>query len=173
MFKQLQRWFYFYFLKRELKSVHALRKTMSLANASEIGILFDASDPDQVSLINQFADSLNKEKKKTVLLGYYDQPKKAINFNFSYFNRKNLNWHLEPRGDVVNEFISKKFDILINAYTAENLALEYVSALSKASFRMGAYDRQKTYAYDFMLDMKGDRDLRALLAQYRHYLQMF
>ncbi|MFI5134479.1 MAG: hypothetical protein ACHQD9_01380 [Chitinophagales bacterium] len=44
--------------------------------------------------------------------------------------------------------------------------------MSQASFRMGIYDKDKTYAYDFMVDMKGEDDLRLLLNQYRHYLQM-
>jgi hypothetical protein len=151
---------------------HGAHKAVNLNDASEIGILFDASDPDEVSLINQFADNMKREKKKIILLGYYDQPKRAINFNFSYFNRKDLNWYLMPRGLVVDEFLGRKFDILINAYIKENLPLEFVSAMSQASFRIGAYNKEKTYAYDFMVDMKEDNDLRTLLSQYRHYLQM-
>src|SRR5215813_12751900 len=130
MFRQFQRWFHFYFLRHGIKQHHAPRKSVNLGDASEIGILFDASDPDKVSLINQFADALKREKKKTILLGYYDQPKRAINFNFSYFNRKDLNWHLKPKGRAVDEFIQRKFDILINAYTKENLPLEFVSTMS-------------------------------------------
>jgi hypothetical protein len=173
MFRQLQRWFHFYFLKKGLRQHVALRKTVNLADSNEIGILFDATDPDKVTLINQFAESLKKEKKHVVLLGYYDQPKRAINFNFAYFNRKNLNWHLQPTGDVITEFLNRRFDILINAYAKENLPLEYMSAMSHAAFRMGAYNKEKTYAYDFMVDMKEEEDLRWLLNQYRHYLQMF
>lgn len=172
MIKQIQRWLHFYFLRKVARQHLAPRKTINLTDSNEIGILFDASDPDQVSMINLFADSLKKERKHVVLLGYYDQPKRAINFNFSYFNRKNLNWHLKPGGDVVDEFLNRKFDILINAYSKENLPLEYISAMSQASFRMGAYNKEKTYAYDFMVDMKDENDLRWLLSQYRHYLQM-
>jgi len=145
---------------------------MKLADAAEIGILFDASDPDKVSLVNNFADSLKKQKIRIVMLGFYDTPKRAINFNFAYFNRKDVNWFLEPRGDTVRDFISKKFDVLINAYLEESLPLEYVSALSKSSFRIGMYDAEKTYAYDFMVDVKKERDLKHLLDQYKHYLEM-
>src|SRR5438045_5984489 len=129
MLKQFQRWLHFYFLNRQLRSRRTERGTMKLADAADIGILFDASDPDKVSLVNNFADSLKKQKKRIVMLGYYDTPKRAINFNFSYFNRKDINWFLEPRGDTVKDFISKKFDVLINAYLDESLTLEYVSAL--------------------------------------------
>ena len=172
MLKRLQRWFYFYFLRKELKFHHPLRKTIGIGDAMEIGILFDASDPDKVSVVNNFADGLKRDRKKIILLGFYNVPKNAINFNFTYFNKKNLNWHLEPQGNAVEEFIARKFDILINAFTGENLPLEYVSAMSAASFRIGSFDREKTYAYDFMIDLKGENDLQFLLNQYKHFLKM-
>ncbi len=159
-------------MHRKLSQRHVVRKAVNLEKAQDIGILFDASDPERVALISQFAESLKRENKRTVLLGYYDQAKQAINFNFGYFNRKNLNWHLEPTGDAVVEFMDRPFDILINVYTNENLPLEYVSAMSRASFRIGPYARNKTHAYDFMVDLKGEDNLPMLITQFRHYLQM-
>ncbi len=172
MFKSIQRWFHFYFLKKELHGLSIQRKLVNLQNAAEIGILFDASNPDQISVISNFADGLKRDKKRVVMLGFYNAPKKAINFNFSYFNKKDLNRYLIPKGDTVNDFIAKRFDILINAYIGENLPLEYVSSVSNASFRMGNFNKSKTYAYDFMVDLKNEEDLKKLLFQYRHYLEM-
>ena len=172
MLKKFKRWLHFYFLKRKLKAHHMERKATNLSDAAEIGILFDASDPDKISVVNNFADSLKRDRKKIVLLAFYNAPKKAINFNFSYFNKKDLNWRLEPHGNVVEEFIGRKFDILINAYIGENLPLEYVSSMSEASFRIGSFEKEKTYAYDFMIDLKGEDDLSVLMEQYRHFLQM-
>jgi AAA+ ATPase superfamily predicted ATPase len=172
LLNNLRRLAHFYFLKKELKFHHVNRKVVNLYDAREIGILFDASDTDRTAIINTFADSLRKERKKITLLGYYNFPKPAINFNFPYFNRKNINWHYEPNGALVEEFVAKKFDILINAYIDENLALEYVSAMSQATFRIGHYDKDKIYSYDFMVDMKGQRDLRRLLEQLRYYMEM-
>lgn len=172
LLKKIRRLFHFYFLRKELKFHRVHRKVVNLFDAREIGILFDASDTDQTAIINTFADSLRKERKKTSLLGFYNFSKNVINFNFPYFNQKNINWHYEPNGAVVEEFIAKKFDILINAYINENLPLEYVSAMSQAAFRIGHYDKTKTYAYDFMIDMKGQNDLRKLMEQFRYYLEM-
>ena len=168
----LRRKAHFYFLRKELKFHEVPRKVVNLSHAREIGILFDASDTDRTAIVNSFADALRKERKKVVLLGFYDFPKPALNVNFPSFNRKSVNWHFEPNGALVEEFIARKFDILINAYIDESLPLEYVSAFSQASFRVGHYDKQKTYAYDFMIDMKGDRDLRKLTEQVRYYIEM-
>lgn len=172
MWRSIQRWFHFHFLNRQLRSRQIPRSTVRFSEAHEIGILFDASDPERVAVVSQFAESLRKENKKTSLLGFYNQSKQAINFNFVYFNRKNLNWYLAPVSAEVREFMERPFDILINAYTSESLPLEYVSALSHARFRIGAYGKSKTHAYDLMVDMKDDDNLAGLLQQYRHYLEM-
>lgn len=172
LFTNIRRLAHFYFLKKELRFHTVSRTVVKLAEAREIGILFDASDTDRTALINAFADRLRKEKKRIVLLGYYNFPKQAINFNFPYFNRKNINWHYEPKGVDVEEFILRRFDILINAYIDECLPLEYVSTMSRAAFRVGHYDRQKTHAYDFMIDMKGENDLQKLLEQMLYYIEM-
>ena len=44
--------------------------------------------------------------------------------------------------------------------------------MSHASFRIGSFEKEKTYAYDFMVDMKGKEDLQLLMNQYRHFLEM-
>ena len=155
-----------------MKFHHVSRKVVNLYDAREIGILFDASDTDKTATVNIFAEALRKERKRTTMLGYYNFPKPAINFNFPYFNKRSINWHYEPQGSLVEEFISRKFDILVNAYIDENLPLEYVSAMSQATFRIGHYDQSKTYAYDFMVDLKGTKDLRMLTEQFRYYLEM-
>ena len=139
--------------------------------ATDIGIIFDASDVEKTAIINQFADSLRAGKRKIHLFGYYNIPKPAINFNFPYFNKKNLNWYLEPQGVLVEEFIQRKFDILINACTEEILPLEYIAALSQASFRVGLYNPSKLFCYDFMVDFK-EKNLKGLVEQFRHYLNI-
>ncbi|MBA2407263.1 MAG: hypothetical protein H0V65_04635 [Chitinophagales bacterium] len=173
LFNNFRRLAHFYLLKKELKFHHVDRKVVKYYDARDIGILFDASDVDRTAIVSSFADSLRRENKKISLLGYYNFPKAPINFNFPYFNKKDINWHYEPQGNLVEEFISKKFDILVNAYIDENLPLEYVSAMSRAGFRIGHYDKKKIHSYDFMIDMRGREDLKLLVGQLRVYMEMF
>lgn len=161
-----------YLLKKELHEHKIDRKVVNLEEAKDIGILFDATNTDNSKVINTFADALREQKKRPHLLGFYNFPKGAINFNFPYFNKKDLNWYSKPGGDVVNNFIERKFDILINAYMDEILPLEYISALSHANYRVGHYDKKKTYCYDLMIDMRGNDDLKSLMQQIKHYLHI-
>lgn len=172
MLKKLRRLIHLYFLKKELKFHHVDRKVVNMRNAKEIGLLFDASDTNVASLVTAFADTLRKERKRVVLLGYYNFPKPAINFDFPYFNRKNVNWYYEPTGLLVEEFIARRFDILISAHVEENLPLEYIASMSQSTFRVGQYHKDKTYAYDFMIDLKGEKNLRKLMEQVKYYMEM-
>ncbi len=172
MLKKIRKLIHFYLLRKELKFHQAARKVVNLRDAREIGLLFDASDTDVVAKVNLFAESLRKERKKIYMLGYYNFPKPAINLHFPYFNRKNVTWYYEPNGLLVEEFIARKFDILISAHIEENLPLEYISTMSQSTFRVGQYDKNKTYAYDFMIDLKGEKDLRKLMDQVKYYMEM-
>ena len=88
------------------------------------------------------------------------------------FNKKNLNWRLAPVGHTVESFIQRKFDILINLSVKEILPLEYISALSQANFRVGPYEKNKTYCYDLMIDTGEEKDLKNLIEQVKHYLHL-
>ncbi len=93
LFNNFRRLAHFYLLKKELKFHHVDRKVVKYYDARDIGILFDASDVDRTAIVSSFADSLRRENKKISLLGYYNFPKAPINFNFPYFNKKDINWH--------------------------------------------------------------------------------
>ena len=66
MLYSLRRAVHLYLLKDSLKTHRVTRKTTGLEKATEIGILFDASDTDETAIINNFADTLRKQKKKSV-----------------------------------------------------------------------------------------------------------
>jgi len=114
MIQKIKSLFHSYFLKKELKFHQSNRNIINLNAAKEIGIIFYAKTPDDTNVINQFAAYLKEQKKKVNILAFYNSKKTALNFNFPYFNKKDINWHFEPISPNVTDFIQKKFDILIN-----------------------------------------------------------
>ncbi len=168
----LRRYFYHYFLRKELQHHVPERHSVKFEEAREIGLLFDATDVNQNSVITDFAAQLKALGKKVVMLAYFDSPKPALHFDFQYFNRKNLNWHLQPETQEVKTFLERRFDILINVFSGEVLPLEYIAMLSQACFRIGIYQPGKTQLNDLMVDVKGHTDLSHQLEQIRHYLKL-
>lgn len=172
MIQKIKSLFHRYFLKKELKFHQSERNVMTLDTAKEIGIIFYANSPDDTNVINQLANYLKEQKKKVNILAFYNSKKTALNFNFPYFNKKDINWHFEPVSQNVTEFIQKKFDILINLVVGDCPPLEYVSALSNAKFRMGKYENDKMYCADMMIDLGGKTDIAFLAEQVKRYLVM-
>jgi hypothetical protein len=168
----LRKMLYEYFLKKELKHHKPKRSIVNFAEAREIGIILDATDPTTTNIVNQFAESLRTPYRKVTLLGFYDYPKPAINLNFPHFYRKQLNFFLQPQGYIVEEFIDKRYDILINAFLNESPPLEYIAAMSQARYRVGPYKTGKLYCSDVMIDIKGLNDLAYYTEQVKHYLYM-
>ena len=172
MLTGIRKKFHRYFLDKELKHHFADHHSVNLKNAKDVGILFSVADSDEAEIIAQCAATIRTPERRTHLLGFYDSPKSTLNFTFPTFNRKNLNWYLEPGGPHVNDFIRRRFDILIGAFAYENLPLEFICALSNAAFRVGPYRESKTYCFDFMVDTKGATEMKEFFKQVNHYLNM-
>jgi hypothetical protein len=159
-----------YMLQKELRFHKPERRIVDITEAKEIGILLDATDVDRTALVNSLATALRTPYRKVVMLGYYNYPKPALNLNFPHFHKKELNWWLEPQGHLVDEFIERKFDVLINAYVGNHVPLEYISALSNAKYRIGIYGENKTHLSDFMIRLNDANDLQEFTEQVKHFI---
>ncbi len=63
--------------------------------------------------------------------------KKKEHFDYPTFSNKDLSWTATFEKSEVKDFMSKKFDLLINYYDVEKSALLIVSNGSKANFKVG------------------------------------
>ena len=172
MFQELKKKVHRYVLKKELRFHKPERSITNIIDAKEVGVLFDATETDDTAIVNQFADSIRTQFRKVNMLGFYNHPISAMNLNFPHFNKKQLNWYLEPQGYIVDDFIQKQFDVLVNAYTGENLPLEYISAMSNAKYRIGVYNPEKMYLSEVMIDLKGNDNLKTALDEFKNYIFM-
>jgi len=78
------------------------RKPIALGidQAKSIGIIFDASEKENLEIIKKYVSSLKDEKKKVQVLGYYSLKELPFELNskldYDYFSKKDVNWHLRP-----------------------------------------------------------------------------
>jgi hypothetical protein len=160
-----------YLLKKELRFHKPERHITNIAEAKDIGILLDATDTDRTKVVLNLADSLRTQYRKVHMLGFYNYPKPALNLSFPHFHNKQVNWYFEPSGHFVDEFMDRKFDVLINAYAGDNnVSLEYLSALSNAKYRIGIYDESKKHLNDVMIKITDKNDLQSFVEQVKHYI---
>lgn len=102
-----------------------------------VGIIFDESYfYEREALVNELIQNGIAENDIKVLV-FKDKIKKNDVFDYPVFSHKDLSWHGTVDKKEVKEFITEPFDLLINYYDTEKVALLLVSHLSKASFKVG------------------------------------
>jgi hypothetical protein len=154
------------------KSIH--HQKINLNECKSVGILFDATEEYSFTSVEHFADRLKKNDVE--FLGFINQQKKKINAEnipFSFFSANDVAWNYVPQSELVDKFMNRQFDLLLNLTVDQNYTLEYIMAGCRACFRVGAFHDNKNFCYDFMLNLKPTDKLPELIKQIETYLPMF
>jgi len=146
------------------------RTITNLKDAQTVGIIYDSSDPDHDITVTKFAEMLRNKGKKVDIIAYINDKKVDHKGDIEVFNPKAVNWYGIPLDERVSAFCNKPFDLLISAVLGESKPLEYIAYLSKAKYRVGPFDEQKTYCYDLMIQMGTQTTLDYLLEQMVSFL---
>ena len=137
---------------------------MNIAAAKNIAILFNAGNVDSNKIILKYAESLRSKGKNITVLAYVDEPKLPEGLGFDAFSKKEVNWAHVPKGNVVEQFIGKEYDILLCLYTDKHSALDFLAEASAAVLKAGFYKGEDAFQSDLMVHNKNG-DFSKLLLQ--------
>jgi hypothetical protein len=87
----------------------------------------------------------------------------------SIITSKDLNWMGLPKPGPVDDFINTEFDVLFNIALEQNRVLDYITALSRAKFKIG-WSAQKSNFFDLNINISGKQDALYLAQQQIYYL---
>ena len=150
------------------------RKITSFNQIKTIGILYDATLEETIAEVKHISKKLNAMGKEIYTLGFIDKkilpPNLEPNTKEEYYCRKDLHLYKLPIKERISRFANEPFDYLLNVFTADELPLVGLSALSKASCRLGTFHKKYTGCYDFMLNEEGTKTASELLDAYILYL---
>jgi hypothetical protein len=79
------------------------------------------------------------------------------------------NWLGFPKKGIAEDFLNTEFDLLLNIALDNNLVLDYLTALSKARFKVGWSPEENNF-YDLNINIKGKQDALFLARQQIFYL---
>ena len=171
-FKRLRTRTHNFLLNRNLKKVSRDHQTCSYNNASTIALLFDGTKQKNMEPVKKYHQYLRSLNKKVHLLCYIEKERPGESLAFDYLTKRNLNWWFVPENAKAVEFISTRFDLLINLCAEECLPLDYISALSNSVYRVGRFIPDKTFCFDLMINLNGNSDVNHLIEEVEHYLKM-
>jgi len=160
---------------RKLSGVKKLKKNVKgFDRAKSFGILFDGTSDKDVKLIKNYVSNLKSKGKTVEMLGYINSKNTNETAHY-FFSNEDLNWYSVPTSKQVEDFINKDFDIFMGLHTKSYEPLDYITALSKADFKIGMYRKAHDEFYDLMVEgsqTKKMDNLSTLIDQVDHYVKI-
>lgn len=138
------------------------------------GLLVDASNPDDRNIAIAFAEALRKEGNRVKILGFVNGKMESLALSFDVFTSADLTRISKvPKSPLAISFMDQSFDVLINLSISHNhKPLEYICAVSKASFRIGPwYKDMEQNVYDLCIHVDEKANLKKWINEVMHTLQ--
>ena len=162
-------------LNNKVRKQSRKKGTFNLDSAKTVGIIINARNKDFFQTVQQFVSFLKSKHIDVWSLGYTDSQDVieayAYQIGMNHFTKKNLNWYYKPKGNNIDQFIRKEFDILIDLSLIEFFPIHYLIGMSKAKMKIGRYIENNLY-YDLMIDIDKNNNLEFLIEQIKHYLSI-
>ena len=164
-----------FLLNRRLYNSGSLSTPLDLDKARTIGIVYTIRNESEREAIKSFDADLKNAGKKVFLLEYVDAVEIPQNLlktkNFIYFTHDDLSFFHLPKKSVVSDFTEQHFDIVMGFCFANCLPVHYLTAIAKADFKIGLYDKEYAFVYDFMLNLTPDTGIELIIEMLKYYMQ--
>ena len=161
--------------QRDLKTNMRAKEACNLKDAKSIGILYDATSEEQIKVIKPFVTYFFDLKKDVKALGFVNSKQLSYchvpKLQYDFFYKKDLNWYYKPQNYIIDNFIKKEYDILINLCDSSVIPIKYLVASSIAHFKIGIYE-ENYEIYDLMLSLKDDKSMEKLMYEIKHYINL-
>lgn len=167
-------------IRRLLRDLPPDRKPIArnIGLARKVAIVYVVEDEAAHNQVRNYVKRLKEELglSNIMALGYSDE--KAMphylhaKLNFDAICQKDLNWYRIPQGNTVENFVAEEYEVLIDLTLQDRLPIQYITARSRARFKVGRYSESNKRILDMMIDMAGSQSLPQLIQQVHHYLMM-
>ena len=174
MLDKIRTYFYEREKKRRLSGAAGRTSQYKKDRKNYFGLLVDAGEAMHRDEVVAFADQLRKEGHRVRILGFLEGKGEGVSMPFEIFTSADLaKVSAVPKGELIENFIEQPFDVLVNMSIHHDYrSLDYISSLSKASFRIGPWYAQTKYnPYDLCLDAGSTVTLKDWIRELMHTLQ--
>jgi hypothetical protein len=147
-------------LQNHLRTEIHQPQVCNIKDALNIGIIYNATEYVSFEIIRNLVKELTHDSRKITVLGYVNSKNVIDSYlyrkGFDFFSLIELNWYYKPVSPVVNQFIEQQFDLLINLSLEEHFPIQYITAMSKATFKSGKYSLGDN-RLDLMIDIEKEK----------------
>ncbi len=166
----------YWFLKQTFKKNIREKKLLGYGQATNFGILYDASTEEAYRFITLLVKDLQHDQKKVKTLGFVNHKKMPHyafpKLTFEFCNAQNFSLTQKPISPNIIDFASNNFDILIDLTPSTFHQVKYLSAISASTMKVGRYVEKHVDIFDLMLQLEDEGPLQEAIEQVFHYLKM-
>lgn len=127
----------FWIKKHIKKSLGLGLSAVNNDSINTIGLLIDGINfTDKEKLINEFKKYANGQFKINLLV-YRKKAKKEEDISYPYFTKNDIGLDASLKKGEIENFVNFPFDLLISYYDEKNPNMEFITATSKAKFKVG------------------------------------
>ena len=164
-------------LYRKLVSRRRKPFITNLSNIKNIGIVWDASNPDEFLLLSRFHQKMHERNIDVKILGYFpgkDLPDQYTAIRFlTCLKKQEVDFLYRPLSSQINSFINHRFDLMIDINFKKLFPLVYISSLSLAGLKVGLADKKpEASQFDLMIELRNPVNIENYLSQVLFYLEM-
>lgn len=150
----------------------------NLAQCGKVGIVYLATDEQAHVHVRNYVKKIKEELgiHRIMVIGYFDD--KVLphylhaKLNFDAFTQKDVNWYRIPHGNTVQNFLAEEHDVLIDLSLEDYLPIQYITAKSRARFKVGRLSESNQRFLDMLIDTAGAQSLPQLISNVDRYLLM-
>jgi hypothetical protein len=164
-------------LRKKLGKVQRSRFKGNLGNAKTIGVVWDASNPEELPTLSQFHQKMAEKNIDVKILGYYpgkNLPDRLTAIRYLIcLKKEDINITYRPFTREAEAFVNTGFDILIDINFKNIFPLQYISSLSRAGLKVGIFDKEHDHSpFDLMIELNKTSDINTYLTQVIYYLEI-
>jgi len=165
-------------LRRRASSVRRIKPKFDFERAKSIGILWDASNEDDLQYIAALGRRMTELGKTVEVLAWIPGktvPDRLTGLTYMKFLKKtDLNLFFIPKSEDFRLFAEKKFDLLIGINPLRVFPLSYIATVSPSPMKAGPDDSREPENEPYDLMIQADKPFKTahFLEQVLHYLTM-
>ncbi|MFW5831863.1 MAG: DUF6913 domain-containing protein [Prolixibacteraceae bacterium] len=154
-----------YRFHKKLADTDRKPKVPASGELKKVGVLWRPEEKDAYSYLRNHFSHSKVIFRNLCIYGKVSPPQA----NSNAVTKKDLNWMGLPVSVSVENFIETEFDLLLNVSLQQNLILDYITAMSRAKFKIGWSPVNENY-FDLNINIGRKQDAMYLARQQIFYL---
>lgn len=130
-------------IKKALKGAENIKIGQEPDKIKSIGFIVNFDEFNHTAVFQELAEGIGLKSNEYKIVGYSDKGLSGTGYHIPVFTDKDLGWNAHIKNPDVEEFLDRKYDLIINYYKHAPILLKLVSAKASSPMKIGLLDENQ------------------------------